>query len=127
MYKQRISLSLASLGLAVFLGGCTVGQFHRLGPNSHFAYPNSNVKDLGPVSAKIPGTASWLVFPSHMTAEIDQKIYDAAMQQVDGANTIIDYVRTTTIRVIPLLNIFWTSERIEGTAARMEIGRQHLN
>ncbi|MCK4340683.1 MAG: hypothetical protein KAY37_03030 [Phycisphaerae bacterium] len=126
MYISRLSVAMLCLSLVVLASGCTMGQYHRLEPQSHFSYPNSNVQALGPVNVKIGGSASWLTFPSYMTSEIDQKAYNAALSQVHGSNLIIDYVRTTTIKVIPILYIFWTEERLEGTAAKMDIGQQIL-
>lgn len=124
MCARRVSLTLITLSLVVLLSGCTMGQFHRLSPNSHFAYPNSNVKDLGPVNIKVPGTVSFLMMPNHMTSEIDQKVYNAALAQVDGADLILDYVRTTTIKWC--FFVLWTDEYLEGTAARMEVGQQRI-
>lgn len=120
---NRLALAAAVVGLC---GGCTSGYFYRIGPHSHFAYPNSNVKALGPVNVKTSGNASVFAPPSWMTSEIDLTMYNEGLSQVEGANMIVDYVRVTTLKQWPLLPIFWTEEQLEGTAARMEVGRREL-
>ncbi len=124
MNSRRISQALSILVSTLLTTGCTVGQFHRLGPQSHFSFPNSNVKDLGPVNVKLTGTSSLWIFPSFMTSEVDQKVFNAAISEVDGADLVLDYARTTIIK--EFLGIYWTEEYLEGTAARMEVGQQHL-
>lgn len=124
MRITHISRIIGVLSLALLVSGCTVGQFHRMGPQSHFSYPNSNVKTVGPVKVELRGTSSWLTPLSFMTSEIDQRVFNAAIAQADGADLITDYIRTTTIK--KFLGIYWTTEYLEGTAARMEIGKQHL-
>jgi hypothetical protein len=118
--------ALIVLVAAVLLAGngCTMYQFHRLGPNSHFTYPNSNTKALGPVKVKVDGAAAWLRIPDFLTSDIDQKVYNAAMKQVDGSNVVLDYVRTTTVK--EFFGIYWSEEYLEGTAGRMTVGQQKL-
>src|SRR6266702_3164515 len=99
--------------------GCTVGYFYRLGPQSHFAYPNSNVKALGPVKLKTQTKAS--VMPQVTTGDNDEMVYNKAIAQVAGANILLDYVRVSTVYKWPGLPIFWTEEELEGTAAQMEV------
>jgi len=125
---SRHALKSVSVGVFVlaFCSGCTVGYLHRISPESHFAYPNSNVKALGPVTVKMQGTSSVFVPPSWMTSDVDVKVYNAALSQVDGADLVIDYIRTTTLKEWPGLPIYWTEERLEGTAAKMEVGKQKL-
>lgn len=117
---------VAVLVLSVFaMMGCVVGQFHRIGPQSHFAYPNSNIKALGPVSLKMKGKTSAFAMPTVQSSEIDTKVFNAALSQVEGSNVIIDYMRTTT--VYKFGDIHWTEEYLEGTAAHMDVGQQELN
>ena len=104
--------------------GCTVGQFYRIGSNSHFAYPNSNVKALGPVVVK--STRFDMFGPSMMNSDADVKLFDKAISQVEGANILSDYVRVTTLKATPVIPVHWVEESIEGTAARMEVGQQDI-
>jgi hypothetical protein len=111
--------------ITVFVSsGCMVGQFYRLGPQSHFAYPNSNVKALGPVKVKTQTKAS--VMPQLTTGDNDEMVFNQAIAQVAGANIILDYVRCSTVYKWPGLPIYWTDEEIEATAGQMEVGQQGL-
>ncbi|MFA5865993.1 MAG: hypothetical protein WC975_15070 [Phycisphaerae bacterium] len=129
MRKSLVQLLMVLL-IACIVSGCaqTIGTFYRLGPQSHFVYPNSNIKDLGPVKVKMRGADKSDRFPSFMTSEMDVSLYNEALKQVDGANIILDYVRKTTIKMEPSLfgQKFQTEEELEGTAARMELGKQEL-
>lgn len=125
--RQYLLNSLsAAVVVLTFCNGCTVGYHHRMNPATHFTPPNSNVKPLGPVSVKLKGMVSWLGPPSWMTSDTDARVYNAALSQVDGADVIIDYVRTTTLRNWPGLQIYWTEEVLEGTAAKVVVGEQSL-
>jgi hypothetical protein len=124
--KIKTMLAFVSVGILMMGGSaCTVAQFHRIGPQTHFTYPNSNVKVLGPVKVQMKGPGSWFA-PSIMTGETDEKLYQLAMAKVNGSNLLIDYVRTTTVYQWPLPQIFWTQEELEATAAQMEVGQQTL-
>ena len=104
--------------------GCMRGQFYRLGPQSHFAYPNSNVKDLGPIKLKMNTRRT--VTPELSTGDNDELVFNRAMAQVAGANIILDYVRSSTVYQFGGMPIYWTEEILEGTAGRMEVGEQGL-
>lgn len=122
--KRAICVSAVSVILAIICTGCTVGEYYRIGAQSHFAYPNSNVKALGPVCVK--STRFNMFGPSMMNSEADVKLYDKAISQVQGANILIDYIRVTTLKAAPVIGVHWTEESIEGTAARMEVGQQEI-
>ena len=96
-----------------------------MGPQTHFSYPNSNVKSLGPVKVTMKQPGSFMV-PRIQTGADDERLYNQALSKVSGANVVLDYVRTTTLYVWPLPAIYWTEEVFEGTAARMETGQQGL-
>ena len=122
--RRSLPLLVVAAYLALVGSGCTVGQFYRIGANSHFAYPNSNVKALGPVSVK--STRFDMLGPSMMNSDADVKLYDKAISQVQGANILIDYIRVTTLKATPVIPVHWVEESIEGTAARMEVGQQEI-
>jgi hypothetical protein len=113
------------LAMAIGLvGGCKVGEFAEIGPQSHFNYPNSNVKAIAPVKVSMNGPSGFL--PTFGTGELDEKMYNTAIAQVEGANLLIDYVKTTKIYMVPVIGISWTTNELEGTAAKMELGQQTL-
>lgn len=98
-----------------------------MGPSSHFIYPNSNVRALGPVSVMKVGNVSVNV-PQLRSGEHDLEIYKEALAQVPEANMIIDYYKITTATMIPLpwVSLFFTTTKFEGTAAKVEVGEQNI-
>jgi hypothetical protein len=129
---NKIGFVIVAMTLAGALPamGCkTLMGVHAMqSPQSHFAYPNSDVKDLGPVKAKITGPAS-LDF-QQFTAEDDLNLYNTALAQVEGANIILDYykiIRWYSILVWPYPPIFkfQAEMELEGRAAKMDIG-EHM-
>ncbi len=115
---------LVVLSTGFVSSGGTVGYFYRVGPQSHFAFPNSNVKALGPVKLKTQTKAS--VTPQVTTGDNDEMVYNQAIAQVAGANILLDYIRVSTVYKWPGLPIYWNDEELEGTAAQMEVGKQGL-
>ena len=116
---------LMALVIACTIIGCKAGQIVEIGPQTHFNYPNSNVRALGPVKIEMDGPGAFGM-PALRTGEMDQKLYNEALAQVEGANLIIDYVKTTSLYHAPIIPIWWSTMTLEGTAARMELGRQSL-
>jgi hypothetical protein len=110
---------------AIILSGCTIGRMYEIGPVTQFIHPNSNVKALGPVSVKKIGNFS-LIQPSLRTGNDDLALYNLALSKVAGANAVIDYYRVTNLKYIYPLPFFWTESKLEGTAAKVEIGQQEL-
>ncbi len=107
--------------IAVASAGCTmnVGGY---GPNSHFAYPNSNVTPLGHVKATT-SKISFIISPSFDDAEIIKLTQDALAQQ-SGADLLLNYnldTKITSFVIITKMDI-----TIEGTAAKMNVGTQRL-
>ena len=125
----RLVLGVAAIALVSTSVACTAGVGARIQPSSHFIYPNSNVKELGPVKVSMFG--GWSLFmPSPIrTSDIDHKLYNKALAQHEGADMIIDYVVTSEMKFIPLymVMIYYTTHELEGMAASAEIGRQHLD
>lgn len=108
----------------VLVSGCTVSSFSRIGPETNFAYPNSNIKALGPVEAGFTGSVTFLSLPDIRTSESDRRLMEEALQKSEGANLIADYVVTSTIKSFILF--YWVNHEIEGVAARMDVGSQVL-
>lgn len=115
---------VAGIALAlVGTTGCsyTVGHFN---PNSQFAYPNSNIKALGPVKAEVHKT-TWLVTPVLKLEDI-KECYNEALSNASGANILINYSEDTTYTRIPILAIYTMKYVIQGEAAHMSVGQQEL-
>ncbi|MCK4340682.1 MAG: hypothetical protein KAY37_03025 [Phycisphaerae bacterium] len=103
--------------------GCTY-QAGRFVPNSQYAYPNSNIKSLGPVRAEVSKT--WWIFTPELKLEDVRKCYNDALSQVSGANILINYSEDTIYTTYPILSIHNVKYVLEGEAARMTVGRQEL-
>ncbi len=104
--------------------GCSIGSAQQ-SPQSHFAFPNSNVIPLGPAE----GTASKLcgILFINFGSPDAQDQEDATQQALSKANgDLLINVRTDSkLFMVPML--FATcSTTVRGTAARMEVGRQAL-
>ncbi len=105
------------------LAGCFSGQYTQIGAQSHFDYPNSNIKALGPVKVMVPGQGRF-GSPPLPTSDDEVKLYNAALAQVEGADLVVDYVKTW--RLYGFMWWYWSELELEGTAADMEVGRQRL-
>jgi len=109
-------ITLASLQV-----GCstTRGTFQ---PNTHFAYPNSNVRPLGHIVASTKEGS--FIIPPELTKEKALKLVNDALAQKPGADMIVNYRLDTTYTLYP----FYTVQEIklEGTAAKMEVGEQAI-
>ncbi len=127
-FNSPLARTVATLFLAALTTACTAASMTRLGPQSHFVYPNSNVKQLGPVKVKKRGDVRLFVPDNLRTAESDRDLYDAAIRQVQGANLITDYAVTARTKWVYLyyIYLFWNEYELQGTAARMEVGQQEL-
>ncbi len=111
-----VAISLVSFGCSTKIGGT--------GTQSHFSYPNSNVKPLGKVSASLSKT-SWLVFPTITEADV-KSLMDKALAQKSGADLLINYSIDTKVTSIPFLMLTYMDVTIEGTAVSMDVGKQNL-
>ncbi len=96
------------------------------GTKTHFAYPNSNVTPLGAVSSSISKSAIFLP-PQINEADIKQ-LMDQAFSQKAGADLVINYKLDTTVTMIPLvfINFYKLEMKLDGTAAKMEVGIKEL-
>ena len=108
-------------GLLALSSGCTT-QYGALVPKSVFIYPNSNVTPLGPVKAE--KTKIWpFIVPSLTFKDLDGT-YDKALAQAPGANLLINYNEDTSLTTILFIHIL--NYKIDGQAAKMEIGQKPL-
>ena len=102
--------------------GCSTTHGHLV-PSSQFAYPNSNIKTLGPTSAEVK-KFGWIIPPRLKMAEI-KKCYNDALGKVSGANILINYKEDTTHTEYPL-GIYTLQYSLRGEAANMTIGQQEI-
>jgi hypothetical protein len=118
------TISWLVLASAIVLAtGCTYRAGH-FNPNTQFAYPNSNIKTLGPVKAEVKKT-TWIVRPELKLDDI-KGCYNEALAQASGANILVNYSEDTYFTAVPFLSIFTVRYVIQGEAAAMTIGQQEL-
>lgn len=121
MKKRRKTLNMV---LILILLTCLTGCFSKFGDyeaNSHFAYPNSNVTALGPVQASV--TKYGFVIGTDVDKEFVTEVYNEALRK-SGGDMIIDFKFDTSTNMI--WPISWTILTIDGTAAKMVIGKKEL-
>ena len=99
--------------------GCT-SKMGSFSDETHFSYPNSNVKPLGKVSVSI--TKSSFFIPPILTSQDARKLMHEALRQEAGADMIINYSIDTQYTSIFFYHKSTTI--LEGTAVTMEIGKQ---
>ena len=121
--KQVLAVSATAALLTIMLAvtGCTITT-GRMSPKAQYVYPNSNVTIVGPVKAEASKTG--ILIPPTLTIDDMKKVYKDALAQASGANVIVNMKEDTSFTSIW---IFYTvTYKIEGEAARMEVGRQEL-
>ena len=111
--------------IAGALVGCTVGTGAYQRPQSHFDFPNSNVIPLGQAHGEATTTAIGRL--SIMDADLQEQAIQNALKQ-KGGDLLIDVTYTYKITSFPLLfiPIYSTTINVDGTACKMEIGKQIL-
>lgn len=122
--RQRTVLSAAFLPLLALMSGCTMIHMSYPVAQSHFQYPNSNVTPMGHTS----GSATTVGFmPAIQDADMEEKAINMALAKT-GGDLLIDYHLTTDVKLIPLMfiQLYATTVTVEGTSAKMEIGKQLL-
>lgn len=122
-FKKNYFLSICFIFIVLSAVGCTQTFFTGFDPQSHFDYPNSNVIPIG----KTVGEASitGVFVPPFRTAELEEEAINNALKQ-KGGDILINYMVFEKRTIIPLLPIYPLTVRVEGTAAKMEIGTQIL-
>lgn len=118
---KRISTIFIILVFFVCAGcSLTMGKFDT---NTHFAYPNSNITPLGQV--KVATNKSSILIPPFIAYDDVKELINKGLAQKPGADLIINYKVDTT--VTSYLGLFYTLEvTLEGTAVKMEVGKQEL-
>jgi len=119
------ALAAAFLPLALLMSGCTMLHMSYPVAQSHFQYPNSNVTAMGHAT----GSATTVgMMPSMQDADLEEQAINQALQK-SGGDLLIDYHLTTDVKLIPLMfiSLYQTTVSVDGTAAKMEIGKQALH
>jgi len=123
---MKFFLTSVIIGTCVLFSGCSL-KMGSFSAQTHFTYPNSNVKPLGYVRAVLSKT-SYLVPPT-ITSEDIINLMNDALAQKSGADLVINY-RVNTINTcypFDVMPVFWKTDIIlEGTAVNMEIGIKEL-
>ncbi|KOR30861.1 hypothetical protein TI05_13320 [Achromatium sp. WMS3] len=107
------------------MSACTQSYIMGLRPQSHFDYPNSNVYPMGKTTGEASETS--IMMPM-VSSALQKAAIRNALSKKPGANILINYVETKDITTLPLLfvTIYTLTVRVEGTAAKMDIGTQGL-
>ena len=118
--RNLLTMGIMSLTLIQFGCSSTHGSFE---PNTHFAYPNSNVQPLGHISATV--SEGGFLFPPTLSKEKVLKLMSDGLAQKPGADMVVNYRLDTTYTSYIALYYVQTI-KLEGTAAKMEVGEQDL-
>lgn len=121
---SKLGFCCCLLSLLTF-SACAIANTAAFVPQSHFDFPNSNIIPIGP--AKGEATNFRIFVPSNVDADLEETAYQRALQQT-GGDLLIDVYKTSVTRMLSLLyfQIYWTTLEVDGTAAKMEIGKQKL-
>jgi len=118
-------LAVVIVPLMLAMTGCTMIHMSYPEAQSHFTYPNSNVVPIGhgTGSASTSGMS-----PAMQDADLELQAINQAIAQ-KGGDLLVDYHITTDVKMIPLmfLVLYQTTVTVDGTVAKMEIGKQTLH
>lgn len=119
-WQPAVIAAIAVIGLS----GCTVGNSAQ-SPQSHFAFPNSNVIPIGESQGSHSKLCGLLIFNFGSPSGADQDIATKeALEKAKGDILINVRTDSNTFFFPGLFTVCTTS--VQGTAAKMEIGRQQL-
>jgi len=120
---MRAAYGMFGVSLATLLG-CTLGSSSQ-SPQSHFAFPNSNVVPLAEATGSNSRLCGLLLVTwGSPNGEDQDKATRDALESGNG--DILINVRTeSSLFFVPYLFAICTT-KVRGTAAKMEVGRQQL-
>lgn len=121
--KYLAAASGSLLGTLLVLSACSTkaGTFTS---HSNFAYPNSNIHELGPAHGE-KTISSWFV-PPIVSLEDVLEAKQQALDTYANANILINYTEDVEWTNYVLLPYYEVTYIIDGTAANMSIGDQDL-
>lgn len=126
MSRKRICFFASMLCAVSLFTGCVIGGTADKLPQSHFSFPNSNVTPIGPARAQ--STQTTIFFPTYITGQLEEDAYRQALQGT-GGDLLIDGTKWTVVRMIPIpyIPVYITTYTVEGTAAKMTVGKKELD
>ena len=122
---MNLMIKCVSLGIASIMMGCTSTYLRDLDAQSHFDYPNSNVYPLGHVKGESSKT-SFFTYPM-LDGSLQSDAIDNAMAQKPEADLLINAIHFQDVTRLLIFPIYTVTYRVEGVAAKMEIGSQRIN
>ncbi|MFZ9503971.1 MAG: hypothetical protein ACO263_05305 [Cyclobacteriaceae bacterium] len=113
---------------AALLSSCTQTLYMGRIPQTHFTFPNSNVEPLNKVTGESNTRIRIFMPPTAPTSTIINEAYTSALMKAPGSDAIINGNAYYVITQVPLmfLNIYIHKMKIDGTAAKQEVGKQIL-
>lgn len=118
--NTRAIVILSALNVAGLSGCTTTGGFFK--EQSHFDYPNSNVKPLGAVKSTF--SKGRFLIPYTPKKQDVIKLIDDALAHKPGSDILINYYINTSYTEYPFFIV--TKMTLHGTAATMVVGEQNL-
>ncbi len=120
-----------ALAISIFLilfsttAACTMFDTSFPFAQSHFTYPNSNVKPLGHATGEASTTS---LMPDFNDPNLESEAISNALSS-RGGDVLINYNERQLVTMVPLLviTIYTTTVQVEGTAAKMTVGEQNLH
>jgi hypothetical protein len=122
--KRRVAWLVTIVLAGAAVSGCSI-KASQLTPNTHYAYPNANITPLGSVSASTSRTRVFI--PKSIDQEMMDEVITKALKE-KGGDLLINSKVSTEVVSYPLVffNIFTTTLRVDGTAAKQVVGQQQL-
>lgn len=123
--KNCLIISITIIITMFAFSGCST-KFGDFAEQTHFSFPNSNVKPLGHVEAS---KIKWgFVIPPSLTADDVREMINEVLAQKAGADLVINYKTDTkfTVIPIPIFSVYKLTMTLSGTAVSMEVGEQEL-
>jgi hypothetical protein len=123
---SRLRGDVAALVVAAcaVLSGCTIGQSSQ-SPQSHFAFPNSNVIPLGEAQGSATKLCGLLFVDWGSPDADDQDLATQRALEKSQGDLLINVRTDSSLFTVPMLFAICKT-RVRGTSARMEVGRQIL-
>ena len=119
--KKKMLTATITCGLLLIFSGCTITAGGLI-PNTKFAFPNSNVEPLGKV--QVEDTKFSVLIPRVFSSTDVKGMYNDALKQ-KGGDLLINAKMKNKTTIIWIIYI--NKMTIEGTAAKMEVGKQVLH